>query len=157
MARVVRDSLSDGCPAVLLIGGDVPLLPVDFIQTSAHLLAAGGADLALTPAHDGGYAMIGLSRPCDPLFDSMEWSTPQVLPETLRRAARMRLRVRLTDPVADCDTPDDLFDLLERYRADPEAFRTALPRTTAFLDQFELVLNRGDTEARRTPTPEDRK
>ncbi|MBW3624950.1 MAG: TIGR04282 family arsenosugar biosynthesis glycosyltransferase [Armatimonadetes bacterium] len=144
MARVVRESLAERRPAVLLVGSDVPLLPISMAADAARALASGGADLVLTPAPDGGYSMIGMSRFHGELFEEMEWSTPQILPETLRRAGTLGLKVHLTEPVSDCDTPDDLRALFAAYEAGPERFREAALRTAAVLERFRPLL-RGST------------
>lgn len=136
MARVVRDSLDGGHPAAILVGSDVPLLPLTVIEDSARLLLLREADLVLTPSLDGGYSLIGQCRLHPPLFHEMPWSTPEVLSETLRRAETLRLRVRLTEPMPDCDTPDDLRDLSAFTSEHPERFRELAPRTSGLLHEF---------------------
>ena len=52
-----------------------------------------GDNVVLSPAFDGGYTLIGLSRPHARLFDDMPWSTPQVYELTLARAREIDLPV----------------------------------------------------------------
>jgi rSAM/selenodomain-associated transferase 1 len=85
------------------------------VHDQAALAAAASAldthDAVFVPALDGGYALVGLARPAPGLFDGMAWSTPQVLAESLRRAARLGLRVATLAPVADIDEAADLVHL----------------------------------------------
>jgi glycosyltransferase A (GT-A) superfamily protein (DUF2064 family) len=112
MARVARESLTEGHPAVLLLGADLPLLPTSVITEAARLRT---------------------DNACDLLFLSLPWSTPGVRPVTPRPAEGGRLRIRLTAPAPDCDTPDDLLNLLHRLHTEPAAFRVLAPRTAVFL------------------------
>ena len=93
----------------LLIGTDAPAL-------NAQVLAAAGAaldshDAVFVPALDGGYALIGLTRPAPELLLGMTWSTPQVMAETRERAHRHGWRWAELPPVADIDEPADLVHL----------------------------------------------
>jgi glycosyltransferase A (GT-A) superfamily protein (DUF2064 family) len=47
----------------------------------------------LSPAHDGGYTLIGLSAMHPRLFEDIPWSTPAVYPVTLERATELHLPV----------------------------------------------------------------
>ena len=140
MARVVGESLTEGSPAVMLLGSDVPLLPPSLLVDTARRLLSGKADLVLTPSPDGGYSMVGQSRLSPALYREMEWSTEGVLAETLRRAAAFGLRVRLTEPFRDCDTPQDLAEFVTLASSCPDAFRGIAPRTYALLHGFRPLL-----------------
>lgn len=102
MQSAFSAAFRSGMHRVVIIGSDCPEV------TTADIDAAWTAllthDLVLGPARDGGYWLIGLRRPRPALFHRMPWSTDQVLPETLRRAAAARLRVQLLRELADVDT-----------------------------------------------------
>ncbi len=66
------------------------------------------ADVVLGPCDDGGYYLIGLSRPQPRLLREVQMSTPRVLHDTLALAAAQRLRVALLPQWYDVDTPEDL-------------------------------------------------
>jgi rSAM/selenodomain-associated transferase 1 len=99
--------MARGAARVALVGSDIPSM------TSAHLTAAfAGLDsdpdaVVLGPAVDGGYYLVA-ARVVPPIFSGCEWGTAHVLEQTLRAAAAAGLRVRLLEPLADVDTPDDL-------------------------------------------------
>jgi hypothetical protein len=75
-------------------------------------------DLVLGPALDGGYYLIGLTRPAPELFAGVPWSTDQVLPLTRKKAADLGLTVGLLKEWRDVDTIDDLRWLIDECAAD---------------------------------------
>lgn len=93
-------------PRVLLIGTDAPALDVAMLQAAARALAE--HDAVFVPAFDGGYALVGLSRPLPGLFTGVAWSTPGVMGDTRDRARRAGLRLAELPAVADIDEPADL-------------------------------------------------
>jgi rSAM/selenodomain-associated transferase 1 len=95
----------------LLMGCDCPSMTEQDLE---HALIALNEDneVVLAPAKDGGYVMIGLTRPQPELFDNMPWGTDRVLAQTRSRIERYKLRHRELNEQWDLDTPQDL----ERYR-----------------------------------------
>ena len=120
MGNLVDDLLAAGHAAVLVMGSDLPALPVAYLGEAARALTTGGADVVLGPAEDGGYYLIGLTRPAPELFRGIAWSTAEVLEATRARADALGLRVRLLPPWADLDMPADLVRLRRRLLADGE-------------------------------------
>ena len=100
--------LERGHPGVIIIDSDTPTLPSTYLLDALDRIQNESTDLVLGPAEDGGYYLIGLKRPCRSLFDSIPWSGPSVLTETLRRASAQRLEVATLPPWFDVDTPNDL-------------------------------------------------
>lgn len=97
-------SAHPGLP-LLLIGTDCPMLSPGHLLEAAHALAA--HDAVLIPAEDGGYALIGLRRPCAALFDGVDWSTERVLAQTRERLRDAGLHWRELPALWDVDTPAD--------------------------------------------------
>lgn len=106
MNHALHRTLAAGHPAVL-IGGDCASLGEDELRAAFELLAAGHGAV-LGPAVDGGYVLIGLSRPCPTLFHGIAWSTPTVLAATRRRLQRAGINWAELPPGWDVDTPADL-------------------------------------------------
>lgn len=105
-ARMLAAFAADPGRPLVLIGTDCPVLgPGDLVEAASAL--AGGADLVLAPAEDGGYGLIGLRGPAPFLFSDMPWSTDRVAALTLERAWAANLRIVLLPPVWDVDTPAD--------------------------------------------------
>jgi hypothetical protein len=64
-------------------------------------------DLALGPAHDGGYYLIGCRREWPGLFDGIRWSSPDTCQDQRRRAEELGATVGLLPALADIDTLPD--------------------------------------------------
>jgi len=90
----------------LAVGTDSPDLPLAYLEQAAAALRT--HDLAAGPAADGGYYLIGLSRPAPELFEGVPWSTPRVLRVTLEKAAQLGLAVEILPEWYDVDTVEDL-------------------------------------------------
>lgn len=101
--------LADGSHAVA-IGSDCPGLSSAILERALEALDR--ADLVLGPATDGGYWLIGLTRPAPQLFMDVEWSTETVFTDTLSRAAEAGLSVETLPFLDDLDTPADLARLV---------------------------------------------
>ncbi|HEY8070131.1 MAG TPA: TIGR04282 family arsenosugar biosynthesis glycosyltransferase [Burkholderiales bacterium] len=100
---------------VVLIGSDCPVLRPADLRAAARALRA-GAHAVLSPAEDGGYALIGLRRVSRRLFDGVAWSTPRVLAQTRRRLRRLRWCWQELRTVWDVDRPEDVARL-KKFRA----------------------------------------
>ena len=93
----------------LLIGTDAPAVDAAILQQAAAALE--NADAVFVPAHDGGYALVGLRRAAYPLFDGIAWSTAAVMQQTRERARLAGLKVAELTAVADIDEAGDLVHL----------------------------------------------
>jgi uncharacterized protein len=98
-----EDLLAAGFAGVCLINSDSPTLPAALFERTVTALRAPGDRLVLGPAIDGGYYLIGLKHPHQPLFDGIAWSTNQVLTQTLARAAALCLPVAVLPTWYDVD------------------------------------------------------
>ncbi len=94
-----------GSEKAVLVGGDIPGLSPGIIE--AAFVALDEAPVVFGPAADGGYYLVGLRQPQPALFTGMQWSTSQVLEETLARCRRAALDYRLIDTLCDVDTEED--------------------------------------------------
>lgn len=103
--------LADGHDSAIMVNGDSPTLPTEFIEQAIAALREPGDRVILGPAHDGGYYLVGLKRPHPRLFEDIAWSTPEVLACTLRRAEEIGLPVVLLPTWYDVDEPQDFLRL----------------------------------------------
>jgi rSAM/selenodomain-associated transferase 1 len=113
LLNVLSTLLANGYRGAVAIDSDTPTLPSEFLLQAIDVVADPAIDLVLGPTDDGGYYLIGMSRPWPVLFHNMPWSTADVLPETIRRAEATGLRVSCLPLWFDVDVPGDL----ERLRA----------------------------------------
>ena len=132
MHAVFVDLCHAGYRQVVLVGSDIPTLKAASVEQACDLLEQDRSDLVLGPADDGGYYLIGLTRPVESLFSGIAWSTPSVLEETLAKARQPELRVRMVAGTYDVDTAEDM----ERLSRDLEESRElcdSRPRTRAWM------------------------
>jgi len=144
LARSVEDAASEGAARVVVMGTDCPALTPTHLRQAFDALA--GSDVVVGPAVDGGYTLIGVTRPQPALFDGIAWSTEQVLPATLRTAAAEGLSVVQLERLPDVDRPEDVAHAeksLERTLSVIIPTRDEGPRLGATLD---LLAQRGDAE-----------
>ncbi|MEK6244574.1 MAG: TIGR04282 family arsenosugar biosynthesis glycosyltransferase [Pseudomonadota bacterium] len=97
-------------PYVVLIGSDCPALTPADLRAAAKALKA-GAGAVLSPAEDGGYALIGLRRVSRRLFAGVDWGSPHVLAQTRSRLKRLGWRWKELRTVWDVDRPEDVVRL----------------------------------------------
>jgi uncharacterized protein len=145
MNQACNTLFAHGYRQVLLIGTDVPTLPLDHFRQA--LTSLEHHDLVLGPAFDGGYYLIGLKRMAPELFVDIPWSTDQVLRLTQEKAAGIGLKTSLIQPWRDIDTLADLEVFSEACAAEtrkPKNERSFSTRTTGVL---ELLAKRLRTRA----------
>src|SRR5262249_53461379 len=94
--------LAAGHRGGILVNSDSPTLPLSILRDAVHAVRRGD-NVVLGPALDGGYTLVGLSRPHDHLFADIPWSTPQVYRLTLERGREIDLPVTNGPPWYDID------------------------------------------------------
>lgn len=107
-ARLMRAAarvIGGGLP-VLLIGTDCPDLTAGRLREAAAMLAT--HDAVITPAHDGGYVLLGLARYDPSLFEGIAWSTDSVARDTIARVEALGWSLHVGDSLRDVDEPADL-------------------------------------------------
>jgi rSAM/selenodomain-associated transferase 1 len=114
-ARVFRERSEP----LLVVGTDMPLLSRAHAREAEAVLRH-GADVTFGPALDGGYWMVGLSRPSPDLFElGGDWGGPAVLARSLERAALAGMRTELLGMERDLDDPADARALADHPRLPP--------------------------------------
>jgi glycosyltransferase A (GT-A) superfamily protein (DUF2064 family) len=91
--------------------------------TSAPRLRAAAAsrtdhDAVLHPAHDGGYALLGLTRFDPSLFSGIAWSTSTVAAATIDRIEALGWALHIAETLKDKDVPADLGSFWPQLRED---------------------------------------
>jgi len=107
------NAFSRGTP-VVLIGSDIP--DVASSQILSAFKALEWADIALGPATDGGYWLVGFSnrRPFYRPFNKVRWSTSQTLTDTLSGFSHRR--VAMVDCMRDIDNGESYNKLFKEHR-----------------------------------------
>ena len=117
LAQVFEQLLQRGYPQVLAFNSDGPSLPVVHIQQAVQLLV--DHDVVFGPSEDGGYYLVALDELHPKIFQNIEWSTPNVMSQSLATARREGLEVGLLPTWYDVDTAAGLKRLLQETRSLP--------------------------------------
>ncbi|MPZ16750.1 MAG: DUF2064 domain-containing protein [Luteitalea sp.] len=133
LSGAFEDLFRLGARSVILVGSDLPNLPVRFLAAAAKALEQRRDRVVLGPAADGGYYLVGLRVPHPELFSSIDWGTSHVLGQTLSLARQHGVDAHLLEPWYDVDEWKDL----ERLRAEGDR---AAPLTHVWLDSFRATM-----------------
>ncbi len=128
MENAVRAAFERGARRVLLRGSDTPMLSQAHLEEA--LTALEEHDFVLSPDRDGGYGLVGFSRPFPGLLD-LPLSTDTVCADTLARARDWGVGTARIKPCFDIDSPPDLNHL---KRVSGGVANSLCPRTLAFLE-----------------------
>ncbi len=112
LIAVIAEAFESGFGPVIVVGTDSPTLPPEYLSQALDHLQRHDNGVAIGPSDDGGYYLIGVSRPPDGIFDNVAWSTDEVFDQTvlnIERTGDMNLLV--LPKWYDVDEPDDLFRL----------------------------------------------
>lgn len=112
MADSLAGFLRQGYRQAALIGSDAPDLPIELVEQAFSALQQ--AEVVLAPAIDGGYVLIGESVHRPELFDAIQWSTGEVLAETLRRIEQYSIKAVQLSCWEDLDDLPSLRKFLTR-------------------------------------------
>ena len=95
---------------VILIGTDCPTLTKADLEESIIALTQ-QCEIAISPAADGGYVLIGLSRNDSRLFSDIDWGTDYVMQQTYERITHLNYRFSPLRPHCDLDYASDIHNL----------------------------------------------
>ncbi|HVJ42040.1 MAG TPA: TIGR04282 family arsenosugar biosynthesis glycosyltransferase [Dongiaceae bacterium] len=139
------DLLEIGHAGAILVNSDSPTLPRSILRQAVEAVLDGD-QVVLSPALDGGYTLIGLSRLHRCLFEDIPWSTDAVYHLTMKRAEEIKLPVSVINGWYDVDDATS-FAMLEAEMAGkrPEfavnQTSELAPATRRFLEKRRTVSN----------------
>ena len=135
MAQVFDDLRRHGHRNIVLIGSDLPALPLEYLDAAFARLESSEHRVVLGPSQDGGYYLVGMNRPTPEIFANMSWSHERVLTDTMARLDELGVSYSLLPTWFDLDVAED-FNRLGQL-PEPE-LRRAMPRTLGCLEKFGL-------------------
>lgn len=106
MQNAFAEAFAEGKQRVIIIGSDCLELETYMIKEAYAVLE--NNDVVLGPARDGGYYLLGMKKFLPTLFDGKEWSTPDLLMDTILDLKKMNARYYLLKTLNDIDTAEDL-------------------------------------------------
>lgn len=136
MAHCLGELRRRGHRNLVLIGGDLPPVPMPFFAQAFAVLANARQRVLLGPSRDGGYYLVGMNRPTPEIFTGMTWSHAGVLAQSVERLKRLGIDYTLLPQWFDVDAPADL-DALQAIR-DP-ALLARMKRTRIWLERLVIA------------------
>ena len=112
MQNAIAEAFAEGKQRVIIIGSDCIELETYMIKEAFAVLESN--DVVLGPARDGGYYLLGMKKFFPTLFEDKEWSTPDLLMDTILDLKKMNSRYYLLKTLNDIDTAADL-DGLDKF------------------------------------------
>lgn len=106
MRAAFDTAFAAGAERVVLVGSDIPALRADHIDAALDALRT--THVAIGPARDGGYYLIGLGAPLPEVFEGIDWGTDRVLRQTHERLTSCGVAPFLLEQLADLDHARDL-------------------------------------------------
>jgi rSAM/selenodomain-associated transferase 1 len=141
LLHAIEDLLAAGFASACLVNSDSPTLPERLLREAACALERPGDRVVLGPAADGGYYLVGLSRPHPRLFEEIAWSTPAVFGQTLERAREVGLEVHLLPEWYDVDDGESLRVLCRELFGSRDAIDGRGASTRVLLDAIRPRLD----------------
>jgi uncharacterized protein len=120
--------LAQGYQQVVLLDGDSPTLPAQYVKSAFDHLQEDA--VVLGPTLDGGYYLIGSRQPRPQLFDWQQLDSATVCEQTRVRAEALGAPVHVLPAWYDVDTAEDL----ERLCAELQQYPSRAPHTCRFLE-----------------------
>jgi rSAM/selenodomain-associated transferase 1 len=108
MSKAFLESFKMGYKKVVIIGGDCFELNEKIINDAFKILEEN--EVALGPAKDGGYYLLGMRNYYGQLFENKIWSTQTVLLYTLLDLSNLNLSFKLLPTLSDVDDEKDLLN-----------------------------------------------
>lgn len=104
MSNAFSEGFENGFEKIIIIGSDLYDLTTTDIEEAFRSLESN--DYVIGPAEDGGYYLLGMTKPTPAIFKNKTWSTSTVLPETLTDLQGEK--IHFLDTRNDIDTFEDI-------------------------------------------------
>lgn len=116
------EELSIRFKPVILVGTDVPILPIDDVRLA--LTDTDLWDVLLGPTYDSGYYLVAMDKPHAEVFAEVDWSTDKVLRQTRENCTRHQLKVKELPTALDVDDVGSLLHLAHILQKNPDYARS---------------------------------
>ena len=134
MQHVFTNLFERGYSKILLMGTDMPTLPLGHLQEAFSVLEE--HPVVLGPSLDGGYYLLGLQAMVPEIFENIDWGTDQVLHQTVQRLSDRDIQAGVLPLWYDVDTLEDLDFLIAHLDLLQSCTDERLPRhTVGFLER----------------------
>jgi rSAM/selenodomain-associated transferase 1 len=140
LLRATEELLALGHTGAILLNSDSPTLPAAIVRAAVDAVRSTDA-VVLSPAEDGGYTLIGLSKAHPRVFAEIPWSTEVVHRLTVERAGETGVPVVNVPGWYDVDDAQTLAVLESELDGTPPSFAASglkgadAPATREYLAQ----------------------
>jgi glycosyltransferase A (GT-A) superfamily protein (DUF2064 family) len=135
LAEFFAGEFESGATRVVAVGPDAYAPTLDPSFVIGAFVALEGRDVVLGPSTTGGYYLVGCRHGVAPIFDGIEWGTPDVLALTIDRLDGTGLSVAVLPPWYEVATEASVRVLRGHLRAMRRAgMDPMLARTEAWLE-----------------------
>ncbi|MDQ3219386.1 MAG: TIGR04282 family arsenosugar biosynthesis glycosyltransferase [Acidobacteriota bacterium] len=126
----IAEAFEMGFWPVIVIGTDSPTLPPKYLAQALNHLQSHEDGVAIGPTDDGGFYLIGVSRPREGMFDGVTWSSDKTCERTVANIKNIvDVDLLVLPRWYDVDEPEDLARLIAEIDSDETARDRA--RTTS--------------------------
>ena len=129
----------------IMVNADSPTLPAAILSAAVSATRRGSA-VVLSPALDGGYTLIGVSKLHARLYEDIPWSTSAVFEKTIERAREIDVPVLTVPGWYDVDDAASLA-ILESELAGVPPFAGAFPGAPAPATRAHLTARQAPRRA----------
>ncbi|MCY4418435.1 MAG: TIGR04282 family arsenosugar biosynthesis glycosyltransferase [Cytophagales bacterium] len=112
MDHAFSHGFSRGMHKIVIVGSDCYDLEKEHLELAFSSLDR--VPYVLGPARDGGYYLLGMTKPSSFLFQHTRWSHARVLEEALEKLKQRHENYKLLPSLMDIDTPEDVERLSKR-------------------------------------------
>jgi uncharacterized protein len=134
MRHAFATLFAKGFSRILLIGGDLPALPLKILAEAVAALECKDCEVVLGPSSDGGYYLVGMNQLVAEIFEGIIWSRANVLAVTIEKLDALKRKYKLIPTWYDIDTVNDLLRLESDFGAAPAG---VMEKTLALLQKFK--------------------
>ncbi|MEO6488536.1 MAG: TIGR04282 family arsenosugar biosynthesis glycosyltransferase [Ferruginibacter sp.] len=106
MENALASTFQKGYDEIVIIGTDCPGVNAGIIMNSFSFLQS--HDVAIGPAEDGGYYLLGMKEMHRNLFEGIQWSTKTVFSTTISKCVALQLSYSVLPLLKDIDEEKDL-------------------------------------------------
>lgn len=99
---------------IVILGTDIPDLSTDIVIKAFVELEK--KDIVIGPSKNGGYYLIGMNEPLKDIFKNINWSSSEVLSQTIDIIKEMNLTYKLLEELMNIDYYQDLIDWSEQNK-----------------------------------------
>lgn len=105
MNHAFEEAFDQGFERVVIIGSDCPEITEKTLSSAFEALDE--YDVAIGPANDGGYYLLGMRKKVN-LFNNKSWSEESVFEDTISDIQSQKLSYKILEELTDLDTIEDL-------------------------------------------------